>query len=160
MNKIYKQLSPAKFKLLAALFCLCGDLLYFTLAYTFVTYDLYLRLVKVVADSKGISLHGIGEQALMENYGLVQAQLLIMLGALLIFHLMMYFFLNRDKLVARFYVMLLSSIGCFGSLAFFLTSLAQPTPAKFLALIQAALYLFVAVGLSKFPVEETKSSEE
>jgi hypothetical protein len=157
MKKIYSKLGEKNFRLLAAFFCLIGDLMLSKYLYDKFTDkprfdEAFTRVMPILQRAfkqQGLEVP-IGFQ--LEVFTILVNTLLTCLGLFLLFHLFNYTFFIFRKKFAQYYVVFLSWSGTVGALYMGLSSLFKLPFWGTLFVLQAILFFFVAYGIRQFPI--------
>lgn len=157
MKKIYERLGEKNFRLLAALFCLIGDLML-----SKYLYDKFTN--KAQFDSAFKRVFPILQKAFkqqnmeipigfeVEVFTILVNTLLTCLGIFILFHLFNYTFFIFRKRFAQFYLVLLSWSGTVGAIYMGISSISSLPGWGTLFLLQGLMFLFVALGIRQFPI--------
>jgi hypothetical protein len=158
MNKVYANLDAKKFRTLStALLLLCDFMILGFLYKKFTDKDMFNRLLGLTAKiNPQINSSDLTPALSSQLYELMTNFLLTALCVVLLYHLFIYFFWVKEKKFAANYIALYVWIAAPSTLIGALMGLTDNFFQSLLFLIWAALFFFVAFGLSQFPIRAKK----
>ena len=150
MKTIYSGMSQSKFRIYSILSCFIGDLL----ISAFIWYKYSDRAAFEVAFKKVSAIYGSDKftpELANEIYIIVAQTVALAIVLIILFHMVMYglFYLNKKS--AYWYIKCLVWVGVPGCLLVGIPGIFSGIFSQAILTLQAALYLYVLLGMKQFP---------